>query len=372
VLGLHLSQLGLTSGTAGLVVGLGLAGGAVAALAATLWADRSGRRRFLIALATLAAAGAAACAVASDPRTLGLCAFLGMVNGMGRDRSAALVLEQAILPSTGSEGDRTRSFAVFNPLQDAGHALGALLAGAPSALGVPVSATGLAAFGTAALLAAACVPLYARLSGASESGAPARLTVSPASRRFLTRLSALFAVDALGSGFLPTALLSYFFFERFGVSARVLALLFFMARVANAASHLLAAWLARRIGLVNTMVFTHIPSSLLLVTVAYAPSFPIAAALFVLREGLVEMDVPTRQSYLMAVVRPEERTVAAGVTSLVRLAAWAVAPPIAGVLMQHLSLGAPLAAGAAIKIAYDLALYASFRNVRPPEERAGG
>ena len=146
--------------------------------------------------------------------------------------------------------------------------------------------------------------------------------------------------------------------------------LFFGARVLNAASHWGAAWLARRFGLVNTMVFTHVPSSLLLVTVAFAPSFAVAAVLFLLREGLVEMDVPTRTSYVLAVVRPEERTLASGVTNLVRLGGWAVSPFLAGVLMQGTSLAAPLVLGAGMKIAYDLLLYASFRGLPPPEERA--
>jgi MFS family permease len=138
----------------------------------------------------------------------------------------------------------------------------------------------------------------------------------------------------------------------------------------NAVSHLGAAWLARRIGLVNTMVFTHIPSSLLLVTVAFAPNLTIAAVLFLLREGLVEMDVPTRQSYVLAVVRPEERTTASGITNLVRLAAWAVAPVFAGALMNGDSLYLPLTVGAAMKISYDILLWRAFRSVRPPEEEA--
>jgi len=136
----------------------------------------------------------------------------------------------------------------------------------------------------------------------------------------------------------------------------------------NAASHLGAAWLAKRIGLVNTMVFTHIPSSLLLVTVAFAPNFTVAALLFLLREGLVEMDVPTRQSYVLAVVAPAERTFASGVTNLVRLAAWSVAPAFAGALMLGDSLYLPLVIGAAMKIAYDLLLWRAFRRVKPPEE----
>jgi predicted MFS family arabinose efflux permease len=212
-------------------------------------------------------------------------------------------------------------------------------------------------------------PLYGRLSPSVEAAPPkAPLRVSPDSRRLLLRISALFALDSLAGGFLTTALLSYFFFERFAVSEVTVAALFLGARVLNALSHLGAAWLARRIGLVNTMVFTHIPSSLLLVTVAFAPTFEIAAALFLIREGLVEMDVPTRQSYVLAVVRPEERMLASGLTHLVRLGAWALAPALAGLLMGRVGLMTPLVIGAAMKIGYDVLLYWSFRSVRPPEE----
>jgi len=185
----------------------------------------------------------------------------------------------------------------------------------------------------------------------------------------LVRISALFFVDALGGGFLTASLVSYFFFERFGVGAGTIALLFGAARVANALSHLGAAWLARRIGLVNTMVFTHIPSSILLVTVAFAPNFPVAAVLFLLREGLVEMDVPTRTSYVMAMVRPEERTVAAGVTNLVRIVGWAMAPVFAGLLMARYSLVVPLVLAAGLKITYDVMLWIAFRRLPPPEEQ---
>lgn len=165
-------------------------------------------------------------------------------------------------------------------------------------------------------------------------------------------------------------MLSFFFFERFRVSEGVIGTLFFGARLMNAASHLGAAWIAARIGLVNTMVFTHISSRLLLVTVAFAPSFTVAAALFLLREGLVEMDVPTRQSYVLAVVRPEERTFASGITNLVRLAAWAVAPAFAAALMSGDSLYLPLVIGAGMKISYDLLLWRAFRSIPPPEEIA--
>ena len=372
-LGIHLGRLGLGAGTIGIVVGAGLAGGATAALLVTLAGDRIGRRRLLLAVTMLGAAGAATSAVLSGPVALAMASFVGMLNGMGRDRGAALVLEQAVLPGTAPDSERTRSFAVYNLLQDLGHAVGSLLGGLPTLLergvGLGPVASGRAMLLLVALLTIACLPSYLRLSPSVDVPSSGRLAVSPASRRILTKLSALFAVDALGSGFLPTALLSFFFFERFGASAAAISVLFFVARLANAGSHLLAAWLARRIGLVNTMVFTHIPSSLLLVTVAFAPSFAVAAVLFLLREGLVEMDVPTRQSYVMAMVKEGERTVASGVTNLVRMAAWAVAPPVAGLLMQRTSVATPLFVGAAIKIGYDLALYVAFRRLKPPEER---
>jgi predicted MFS family arabinose efflux permease len=213
--------------------------------------------------------------------------------------------------------------------------------------------------------------LYTRLPRSIERSreAQSQNRISGESRRILFKISSLFAVDSLAGGFLTTALLAFFFYESFGASEIAVGFLFFGARVLNAGSHLGAAWLATRIGLVNTMVFTHIPSSLLLFTVPFAPNFPTAAVLFLLREGLVEMDVPTRQSYVMAVVRPEERTFASGITHLVRLASWAVAPAFAGLLMRSLSLGAPLLIGAAMKLSYDLLLFAAFRRLKPPEER---
>jgi hypothetical protein len=300
-----------------------------------------------------------------------------MVNGMGRDRGAALVLEQAVLPGTVAPLERTRLFAVYNVLQDAGHAVGGLAAALPSLIRRVSTVDEASAFSASVLCyaAVAAVPilLYLRLSPAVEaSKVAARTPLTPATRRTLWRISSLFFLDSLGGGFLTTALLSFFFSERFQVGPGTIGVLFALSRVANALSHLGAAWLARRIGLVNTMVFTHLPSSLLLVTVAYAPSFPIAAALFLLREGLVEMDVPTRQSYVMAVVQPEERTFASGITHLVRMAAWAVAPSFAGVLMSGTSMVLPLLMGAGMKVVYDVLLWVAFRRAQPPEERQAG
>jgi MFS family permease len=373
--GIHLAETGFDPAEIGYVVGAGLAGAAVAALGVTLAGDRLGRRASLIGLSAIAGMGGIVVALAADFAVAAAAAFAGMLNGMGRDRGACTILDQAILPATTTDAQRTAAFAWYHVLQDAGHAAGALLAAAPTLV---AAATGLgrteairATFaGHGALLLATAV-VYLGLSRAAERAGPEIATgrVSPGTRRVLWRISSLFALDSLAGGFLTTALLAYFFHERFGASETAVAFLFFGARVANAGSHLGAAWLARRIGLVNTMVWTHVPSSLLLLTVPYAPSFPAAAVLFLVREGLVEMDVPTRQSYVMAVVRPEERTLASGVTHLVRLAGWAAAPAFAGVLMANLGLGTPLVVGATMKIVYDLLLWAAFRRERPPEER---
>ncbi|HSQ01009.1 MAG TPA: MFS transporter [Candidatus Dormibacteraeota bacterium] len=371
LLGLYLARLGFGPALIGAIVGIGLAGAAGATLAVTMVGDRFPRRGWLIGLSLLSAGGTLVVAGASSGFVLAVAAALGMLNGMGRDRGAALVVEQAALPATTDDHGRTTAFAWLGVLQDGGHALGGLAAGLPALLGRGDDvATLRLTMAVPAVLALVSALLYVRLSPAIEpvAAAASGRRLSPESRGIVARLAALFAVDSIAGGFLATALLAYFLAERFAVGGGLLGPLFFVARVANAGSHLTAAWLARRIGLVNTMVFTHIPSSVLLITIPWAPNFPVAAALFVLREALVEMDVPTRQSYTMAVVRPEERTTAAGVTNLVRLAGWAVGPAVAGALMQGGVLAGPLYVGAAMKIAYDLLLYRAFRGIPPPEE----
>ena len=373
LLGVYLAKLQIGPAKSGLIVGAGLSGAAVAALLATVVGDRWNRKRFLIGLSLFSAVGGVLLAFARDPALMAAAGFLGMVNGLGRDRGAALILEQALLPATVDDAGRTRAFAWYNIAQDAGHALGGLLASLPLLLERFGVAHGADAFrfslGLYALILLAGAAVYLPLSiGVSEASKAPKIVVSPETRRILWKICPLFAMDSLGGGFLTSALLAYFFHDRFGVGEGSLGVLFFFARLANAVSHLGAAWLARRIGLVNTMVFTHIPSSLLLLTVPFAPSFWVAAVLFLLREGLVEMDVPTRQSYVMAVVRPEERTIAAGATGLVRMGAWAVAPSFAGLFMSGVVQAAPLFAGAGLKIVYDVLLYAAFRKLKPPEE----
>jgi MFS family permease len=374
LMGLYLARLDLSVTMIGVVVSAGLAGSAVAALIATLAADSLGRRRFLLAFAIASAVGGLAVAMASSIGMLLVFAFAGMVNGMGRDRGAALVVEQAILPATASDDRRTSVFAFYNILQGAGAGLGALIAGTPNLLRRGAGLTELGALrltmGAYGALMLVTALLYTALTAQVETppAQPAALRISAHSRGLLFRLSALFALDSLGGGFLTQALIAFFFARRFGVGVGTIGLLFFSASIANAVSQFGAAYLARRIGLINTMVFTHIPANLSLVAVAFAPNFIVAAALYLLRELMIQMDVPTRQSYVMAVVRPEERTFASGVTHLVRLGGWAIGPAFAGLFMEGVSLGAPLVAGSLLKVLYDILLFVSFRHLRPPEE----
>ncbi len=371
----YLDKRGFAATDIGIVLSSGLAGVLAGTVYGTFYADRVGRRRSLVLLASLAAAGGLALAWADTLWAAAAAAFFGMVSAQGTDRGAAQALEQAILPGIVGAQQRTRAFAWYNALQDAGGAAGALLAALPAVLRdrlrLPEArAYDATIFAYAALFMAAGL-LYARLSRAAESAPAAALdghALPPSAKRDVYRFSALSALDSIGGGFIGSALIAYYLYARFGVGEGALALLFAAARAMNVLSHFAAAWIAARIGLVNTMVFTHIPSSLLLLTLPIAPSFPVAALLFVLREGLTEMDVPTRQSYLMAIVPEHERSWAAGLSQLARAAGRMVAPAFAGAAMQAGALWLPIAAGATIKIGYDLLLWRAFRRLKPPEE----
>ena len=354
----------------GVVIGAGLAGIAAMTVVVTFAADRIGRRRTLIIASLLTALGYVA--AATSPRLAWLlpAAFLGILNGMGRDRGPAGTLEQAILPETTDAAHRTWTLAWYNLVLDCGHALGGLAA----ALSIAHRATFMLCAASALIGIVPYAALSKHVEIASSPVAPT-LKVGPTgdwddrrTRSAVAKLALLFGIDSLGGGFLSSALIAYWFFQRYGFSEQQLAMLFFAARSLNAVSHVAAAWLARRIGLLNTMVLTHLPSSLLLMAVPAASSGAVAAALFLGRESLVEMDVPTRQSYVMAIVPPHRRTYASGVTNVTRTVGWAIGPPIAGIVMQYAALAAPLFIGGGMKIIYDIVLYRSFRHLRPPEE----
>jgi MFS family permease len=359
------------------VLSAGMVGVFVGTVYGTFLADRVGRRRSLMLLALLAAVGGAALAWFDSLAAVALAAFIGMLSTQGSDRGAAQALEVSILPSTTSDAERTRVYAWYNALADAGGAAGALLAALPAVLRMQFELTEVRAYDATLLVYAALLVgvalLYSRLSRATEpahaaTGLSAH-DLPPSARRNVWRFAGLSAMDSLGGGFIGSALIAYYLYARFGVGEGALALLFAAARVMTVLSHFAAAWLARRIGLVNTMVFTHIPSSLLLLTLPIAPTFAVAAVLFILREGLSEMDVPTRQSYLMAIVPPHERAWASGLTQLARASGRMIAPAFAGAAMHAGALWLPLVAGATIKIAYDLLLWRAFQATKPPEER---
>ena len=382
---IDLAARGFSVTTIGIVIGAGMTGGALTTLVIGARADvKIGRRRLLMLLGGLGAFGYAAMAWTMPLALLIVCAFAGTVNAMGRDRGGLSALEQALLPDTVPAERRTWALAWYNLVLDVGHALGALAGGAPvliaSVWAIDSAAAHRVMFVVCAAALGAGVLLYARLSASIELtadrvGEAATAAKAPPittdTRRRVRALALLFGLDSLGGGFLGSALVAYWFFERYGLTELQIATLFFAARGLNALSHLGAAWLAGRIGLVNTMVFTHLPSSLFLMAAPAAPTPGLAAGLFLAREGLVEMDVPTRQSYVLAIVRPEERTYASGITNLTRNLGWAAGPFIAGVVMQHVALAAPLFIGGSLKIVYDVLLYRSFKAIRPPEETVG-
>lgn len=377
VLGVFLYREGYSSTAIGLVIAAGLAGAATGTVFITFKADRLGRRRTLFVLSLLTAAGSLPLIFHFGLTAMVLIAFLGMLNGMGTDRSPAFALEQATIPGLVSDERRTWALAWYSVVLDASGALGALAAGIPIAAqrwwSMDLARSYRYLFIGYAAISVLTALLYLLLSEdveiRKEGTLGTRVAVSPETKSTIKRISALFAIDAFGGGFLTDALVSYWFFRRFGIAESQLALLFFTVHVLNALSHLGAAWLARRIGLIKTMVFTHLPSSMFLIAAAFMPSPRWAIVLFLLRESLVEMDVPTRQSYVAAVVQPGERTFAAGVTNLVRNGAWAAASAVAGVFMQQVAFAAPLLLGGGLKIIYDGLLWRAFRHLEPPEER---
>jgi len=377
VLGVFLYREGYSSPVIGLVIAAGLAGAATGTVFITFKADRLGRRRTLFVLSLLTAAGSLPLIFHFGLPAMVLIAFLGMLNGMGTDRSPAFALEQATIPGLVSDERRTWALAWYSVVLDASGAAGALAAGIPIAAqrwwSMDLARSYRYLFIGYAAISVLTALLYLLLSEdveiRKEGTLGTRVPISPETQSTIKRLSALFAIDAFGGGFLTDALISYWFFRRFGIAESRLALLFFTVHVLNALSHLGAAWLARRIGLIKTMVFTHLPSSMFLIAAAFMPSPRWAIVLFLLRESLVEMDVPTRQSYVAAVVQPGERTFAAGVTNLVRNGAWAAASAVAGVFMQQVAFAAPLLLGGGLKIIYDGLLWRAFRHLEPPEER---
>jgi len=302
---------------------------------------------------------------------IAIVAFIGTINPSTGDLGVLVPLENAMLARGASDEERTHVFARYSligALSMAAGSLGAALPDVMTRAGVGALDAFQIMFYVYAAFGVAAFALYRRLPHAQGDAPRASAPLGP-SRGIVYRLAALFSLDAFAGGFVVQSLLALWLFERFDMSLAAASLFFFWASTLSAFSYPVAAWLAKRIGLVNTMVFTHIPSSLFLILAAFAPNLPVAIALLTLRAALSQMDVPTRTSYVMAVVTPEERPAAASVTAVPRSLASSLSPALSGVLLATPFSGLPLIACGVLKIVYDLALLYSFRHTRPPEEK---
>jgi MFS family permease len=380
VLVLYLDAIGLDALTIGLVLTLALIGDTVISLWLTTNADRLGRRRILLVGSLLMVVAGLVFAATSWPPLLILAATIGVISPTGNEVGPFLAVEQAALSQTIEGARRTATFAWYNLAGYVATATGALLAGVISQAFLNGGLATADAYRVIVigygLIGLAMAITSGRLGSAVE--APTTSSADSVGRRFglgrsrgiVLRLSTLFSIDAFAGGFIPVSLMAYWFHLRFGVEPAVLGAIFFGSNLLAAVSALSAARIAARIGLVNTMVFTHLPSNVLLVLIPLMPTLPLAVLVLLLRFCLSQMDVPTRQSYVMAVVDPDERSAAAGVTGIARTTGAALSPALSAVLVSNATVAAlPFYIAGGLKIAYDLLLYRAFRTTRPADDR---
>ena len=374
VLGLYLAALGMPSLVIGLVIAAAIGGSAAMTIAWSLAADRVGRRRTVMIMALLMALGGLLFAMTSEPLLLVLAAFTGTISATSSEVGVFNTVDQAILPKTTAPERRTWAFAVYGLVGNLAQAVGALFAGSVAvftSLGLHGADAYRPLFWLYGAIGLANFALFAALSPSTELArveGRRRLFGVRRSRGAVARLSALFGLDAFAGGFVVLALVAYWFNLRWGLSPEALGVVFFSVGVVSAVSFLGAGWLAGRIGLLNTMVFTHLPSNVLLILVPLMPTAELAVLVFLARMSISQMDVPTRQSYSMAIVDPEERTATAGITNVARSVATTISPPIAGYAFSAAALGVPFVVAGGLKIVYDVLIWRSFRKVRPPEE----
>lgn len=372
ILGLYLDAIGLTPTAIGWIFTAALAGGAVMTIVITAIADSFGRKSLLIAGALLMALAGVVFAVSENFILLTLAAIFGTISPSGKEVGPFLSLEQAILPQTTSDRNRTAVFSVYNLVGSLAGAVGALAVSLPSLLSLEaIRGYRFLIWGyvSSALL---LTVLFALLSPAVETTKKTRPTGAKVglqkSRSIVAKLAGLFALDAFAGAFIVQSIVAYWFYLRYQTDLNALGGIFFGTNIFAALSFLAAPAIARRFGLLNTMVFTHLPSNFLILLVPLMPSVESATAVLLLRYLLSQMDVPTRQSYTMAVVDADERAAAAGVLSVARNAGAAVAPLFTGAILAAPSLGLPFLLAGGIKIIYDLWIFAVFRHVKPPEE----
>jgi MFS family permease len=390
ILVLYLAAAGLTQPQIGLLLSLTLAGDAVFSLAITATADRIGRQRMLLLGAALMIFAGLAFLLTRNPLLLMLAAIIGVISPSGNEIGPFLAIEQASLSQLVPDEQRTRLFAWYHLAGSFSTALGALASGGLAQL---LQANGLAPLDAYrvvltgyALAGGLLLVFFLGLSPAVEAARPADLPASTASasrthplasliglhrsRRIVLQLSTLFAMDAFAGGFIVQSIISYWFFTRYGISEAGLGTIFFGANLLAGISALLAARLAARFGLLNTMVWSHIPSNVLLILVPLMPSAPLAIGVLWLRFSISQMDVPARQSYTVALVDRDERSAASGVTNIARSIGASLSPALSGLLLSNPALfSAPFFLAGGIKISYDLLIYQRFHTIHPPEER---
>jgi MFS family permease len=369
----YLLSIGLGTLQVGIVSTATMLGSALATLAVGAWGHRVGGNKLLLGAAALMAATGLGFAGLSSFWPLLVVAFVGTLNPSSGDVSVFLPLEHARLAESAQGSARTALFARYSVLGALCVAIGALAAGLPDWLardaGVPRLVALRGMFMLYGLLGVAVFWLYRRLPKPAAPHEPSAAAPLGVSRGIVVRLAMLFSVDAFAGGLVVNSLLSLWLFQRFGLSLAQAGVYFFWAGLLTAASQLAAPAVARRIGLLNTMVFTHIPASVCLILAALAPSLPLALGLLFVRSALSQMDVPTRTAYVMAVVTPAERSAAASFTAVPRSLAAALSPTLSGALFAAGWVALPLLACGALKIAYDLALWRAMRRHRVDEAR---
>lgn len=371
ILPAYLAEIGFDAFQIGLVATAALLGTAIATLAVGVLGARHDLRNLLLVGASLMAATGFAFATVDHLVIVVLIAFVGTMNPATGDLGVVVPLEHAMIATSVTDGDRTRVFAHYSLVGALATAAGALVAAAPDvlqSLGLgKITALQVMFYAYAALGLISAV-LYAQLPHAELKAATPATALGP-SRGIVYKLSALFSLDSFAGGFAVPSLIALWLFERFDLSLTAASLFFFWSNVLTAFSYPVAARLAARVGLVNTMVFTHIPSSLCLIAAAFTPNLTLVLALLLIRSALSQMDVPTRTSYVMAVVTPAERAAAASFTAVPRSLASAVSPVMAGALLATSFATLPLILCGGLKIVYDVALLFSFRHIKPPEEQ---
>ena len=398
ILAIYLKLIGFDEFLIGIILTTTLLNSVIFTLIASFYADKIGRRKFLLIYAALMSVSGLIFAVSENYTVLVIAAFIGTINITGTETGAFLTIEQAILPQTlNNVRKRNTIFAIYNMAGTLAMAIGVLLSGLPAILQQHLQYFNIVLnqidsikllFVLYSLLGILLIGIYQSLSykievqkdkGEDKSDSnlftrqkikekTKRSSLSPQSKGIVLRLSGLFAVDSFAGGFVIQGIVSFWFFTRFGADLTTLSYIFSIAGVLTAFSYIAAAKIADKIGLINTMVFTHIPANILIIGLAFAPTLAVAVILYLLRMALSQMDVPTRQSYIVAVVREEERTSAAGITNISRNDTQAISPSLVRILIHSLSLSAPFVIGGVLKVAYDMALFLNFRKVKTREE----